>query len=304
MTDTLRRRHAARRPRRARRPPGGPARPAGRRRRRRRTWPAAPTCRADLAALDEVRDLLAGAPDVGPVPGDLVDRLDQALAGAAAEPGASVASTTVVPLRAPGRPRARAACGCCRWPRSSSWSLAGGALGVSALLNAAAAAATTAARRRRTPAATRLGRRGRREHLPGDRHRPRLDAATPCATPAPAARQRHARPDGRRPARVTAGGRRRLEELRQRRAAQPRARRRASRAGSRGGPALADCVTDLAGEPVTPVAVDLAQLRGRAGGRAAAAHPGRPGHGGRLRRAARLPPGRRYLLTSPACHAS
>ena len=247
-----------------------------------------PTCRGDLAALDEVRDLLAGAPDVGPVPADLVDRLDLALAGAAAEPALSVASTTVVPLRAPET----------KGPRGMRvlqmaavlvLIFAGGALGVSALLNAGGGssedAGTTASERRR-----RLERLGRRGHVPGNCHRPRLDARGPARGGA-RARQRRPRSGSRRPARFTAGDRRRLDELRKRRGAQPLVRRRAGRpTGGRPGPGR---LRDRARRrPGGPGRRGPGQLRGPAGGGAAAAHPGRSEHGGCLRREARAAPRR------------
>ena len=156
-------------------------------------------CRGDLAALDEVRDLLAGAPDVGPVPADLVDRLDQALAGAAAEPALAVASTTVVPLRAPETKSPRGM----RVLQIAAvlvLVLAGGAIGVSALLNGGGnsddAGTTSADAGGDASAETAAA-----GHLPGDRHRPRLDRDDPAGRRA-RARRRRARPGRRRPARA------------------------------------------------------------------------------------------------------
>ena len=217
------------------------------------------TCRGDLAALDEVRDLLAGAPDVGPVPADLVDRLDLALAGAAAEPALSVASTTVVPLRAPET----------KGPRGMRvlqmaavlvLIFAGGALGLSALLNAgggssedagttaseaggdasdSAAAATfpvTATGRDWTPEAL-------QEAAPG----------LASGALAPAAVGQLASPPAADDDSKSSGN---DVEERSRALADAPAGRLA------GGPALADCATELAGEPVAPVAVDLASFQG------------------------------------------
>lgn len=218
-----------------------------------------PTCRGDLAALDEVRDLLAGAPDVGPVPADLVDRLDLALAGAAAEPALSVASTTVVPLRAPET----------KGPRGMRvlqmaavlvLIFAGGALGVSALLNAgggssedagttasdaggdssdSAGAATfpvTATGRDWTPEAL-------REAAPG----------LASGALAPAAVGQLASPPATDDDSTSSGN------------AEERSRSFADAPAGRlaGGPALADCATELAGGPVAPVAVDLASYEGQ-----------------------------------------
>ena len=178
-------------------------------------------CRGDLAALDEVRDRLAGAPDVGPLPADLVDRLDLALAGAAAEPALSVASPTVVPLRAPETKSPRGM----RVLQIAAvlvLVLAGGAIGGVGAEQRAAAAATTAPRLPSEAGGDSAAEAGRRGHLPGDRHRPGLDATRPCR------RRRPGSPAGAlAPAAVgqlgrAAGARRGLEELRQRRRAQPR----------------------------------------------------------------------------------
>src|SRR5688500_3797167 len=57
-----------------------------------------PACRTDSAALGESPGRLAGAADVGPMPDELADRLDEALA---AEPRS--ASVTITPLAAARR---------------------------------------------------------------------------------------------------------------------------------------------------------------------------------------------------------
>jgi hypothetical protein len=44
-----------------------------------------PTCQAELAVQREVRELLAGLPDPGPIPPDVVDRIRATLAGLAAQ---------------------------------------------------------------------------------------------------------------------------------------------------------------------------------------------------------------------------
>jgi anti-sigma factor RsiW len=59
-----------------------------------------PTCRTDFAALGEIPGQLAGAADVGPMPDELVSRLDEALA---TEP--RTASVTITPLAAARRNR-------------------------------------------------------------------------------------------------------------------------------------------------------------------------------------------------------
>jgi len=218
------------------------------------------TCRGDLAALDEIRYLLAGAPDVGPVPADLVDRLDLALAGAAAEPAPSVASTTVVPLRAPET----------KGPRGMRvlqvaavlvLIFAGGALGVSALLNAGGGSSNDAG--------TTSSEAG------GDGSTDMADAATFPVTAtgrdwtpealqeaapglasgalAPTAVGQLASPPAADGDSKSSGN----EEERSRALADAPAGRLA------GGPALADCATGLAGEPVAPVAVDLASFEGQ-----------------------------------------
>ncbi len=59
-----------------------------------------PACRTDFAALGEISGRLAGAAEVGPMPDELADRLDEALA---AEP--RTASVTITPLAAARRNR-------------------------------------------------------------------------------------------------------------------------------------------------------------------------------------------------------
>ena len=91
-----------------------------------------PACRGELAALDAVRHRLAAAGPVGPLPDDLVDRLDRALAAAATEPDSTAASRTVIPIRSPQRDTPR---GMRLLQAAAALVLvfAGGALAVSAL---------------------------------------------------------------------------------------------------------------------------------------------------------------------------
>ena len=213
-------------------------------------------CRADLAALDEVRDRLAGAPDVGPVPPDLVDRLDRALAGAAAEPALTAVGPTVVPLRAPET----------KGPRGMRvlqiaavlvLVLAGGAIGVSALNNSggsngdsatsaeAGGDASAGAADEATFPVTATGRDWTAASLQEAAPGLATGAIAPAAVGqlgAPAAPDDESKSSGNDSSRQLADA--------------PAAR-------LAGGPALADCATELAGEPVTPVAVDLASYEGQ-----------------------------------------
>jgi hypothetical protein len=72
-----------------------------------------PACQADLRTQMHVRSLLAGLPDPGPTPPDVVDRLEATLRRLAAEQGASgddsalAASHTVVPMAAAAERRRR-----------------------------------------------------------------------------------------------------------------------------------------------------------------------------------------------------
>ena len=218
------------------------------------------TCRSDLAALDEVRDLLAETPDVGPLPAELVDRLDVALAGAAAEPALSVASTTVVPLRAPET----------KGPRGMRvlqmaavlvLILAGGALGVSALLNAGGGGSNDGATSSSEAGGDAAGDAAGPDTFPvtatGRDWTPEaLQEAAPglaSGALAPTAVGQLASPPAADDDSKSSGN----EPERSRALADAPAGRLA------GGPALAECATELAGAPVAPVAVDLASYEGQ-----------------------------------------
>ena len=89
-------------------------------------------CSADLDAIAGVPDVLAGAAEVGPMPEDVVRRIDRALTDAAAAPYSGTATRTVTPLpdRRGSSPRGM------RILQAAAvivLLLAGGALGISAL---------------------------------------------------------------------------------------------------------------------------------------------------------------------------
>jgi hypothetical protein len=91
-----------------------------------------PQCRAELAALTGVRERLAAAAEVEPMPAEVVARLDRALAGVAAEPASTAVTRSVIPLREPQRSSPRGL----RWLQAAAvvvLILAGGAVAVSAL---------------------------------------------------------------------------------------------------------------------------------------------------------------------------
>ena len=58
-----------------------------------------PQCRAELAALTGVRERLAAAAEVEPMPAEVVARLDRALAEVATEPASTAVTRSVIPLR-------------------------------------------------------------------------------------------------------------------------------------------------------------------------------------------------------------
>lgn len=60
---------------------------------------ACPDCAADLEAITSVPGLLAAAAEVGPVPDDVVRRIDRTLADATAATAPATAARTVTPLR-------------------------------------------------------------------------------------------------------------------------------------------------------------------------------------------------------------
>lgn len=212
-----------------------------------------PRCQAELAALTGVRERLAAAADVGPMPADVVARLDQALAGVAAEPASTAVTRSVIPLREPQRSSPRGL----RWLQAAAvvvLILAGGAVAVSALRGAdndnggtASSAAGAGTADKRVPGAagsypvTASGRHWTKQSVTAGV--PQLLAGTlsPALPPSSFAAQDD-----------TSGSASAPREL----AGVPAAR-------LAGGPALADCVTELAGGPATPLAVDLATFDGQ-----------------------------------------
>jgi hypothetical protein len=204
-------------------------------------------CAAELDALTAVRVTLAGAADVGPMPADVAARLDQALAAVAAEPASTATTRTVTPLRSPAASSPRGI----RWLQAAAvvvLLLAGGALGLSALLDAGGSsdnaatssgdAGSAAAPKAADSAAfplTASGRDWTQESVKAAT--PQLLAGSLSPTLAPASGG------------DSGGPTREFAEA-------PAARLAA-------GPALADCVTELAGGPVTPLAVDLARYDGK-----------------------------------------
>lgn len=215
-----------------------------------------PACRGELAALDEVRDRLAAAGPVGPLPDDLVDRLDQALAAAATEPGSTAASRTVIPLRSPQRDTPR---GMRLLQAAAALVLvfAGGALAVSALDGLGGSSSQDSA-----------------GGAASDAGAPKATAGFPVSASGrdwTAATLREAAPrlaTGDLVPTTTsglAGDFRASPEASDPEASDGAARELAEAPAGRlsGGPALAGCATQLAGAPVTPVAVDLASYEGK-----------------------------------------
>jgi hypothetical protein len=211
-----------------------------------------PACRGELAALDAVRDELAAAGPGGPRPDDLAQRLDQALAVAATEPGSTAASPTVIPLRSPQRDTPR---GMRLLQAAAALVLvfAGGALAVSALdglggsssQDSAGGAASDAAAPKATAGfpVSASGRDWTAATLRAAAPRLATGDLVPTATSGFGAEDSTASPE------ASGGTARELAEAPAGRLA--------------GGPALASCAAQLAGAPVTPVAVDLASYEGQ-----------------------------------------
>jgi hypothetical protein len=201
-------------------------------------------CTADRLALTEVSGLLADAPDVGPVPDDVAERLDTALA---AERRGTAAAVTVTPLAAP-----RPAFGM-RVLQAAAvlvLLLAGAGLAVTAIQGGGGERSTSEAGGVAADAAspqsaaafpvTASGRNWSQETLP--EAVPQLvdgSLAPPVPKDATAG-------DG--SAAPEAGASRELADNPVGRLA--------------GGPDLANCVTALGDGPVTPLAVDLASWQG------------------------------------------
>ena len=211
-----------------------------------------PRCRAELAGLTGVRERLSAAADVGPMPADVVARLDRALAEVAAEPASTAVTRSVIPLREPQRSSPRGL----RWLQAAAvvvLILAGGAVAVSALHGADNGDATaTSGSAAGSPDKRVAGAAGSYPVTASGRHWtkqsvtagvPQLLAGTLSPTLPPSSFS--AQDD-------TSGS-----------AVAPRELPGVPAARLAGGPALADCVTELAGGPATPLAVDLATFDGQ-----------------------------------------
>lgn len=211
-----------------------------------------PQCRAELAALTGVRERLAATADVEPMPAEVIARLDRVLADVATEPASTAVTRSVIPLREPPRSAPRGL----RWLQAAAvvvLVLAGGAVAVSALRGSddnngtASSAAGSAGKDDQRAAAdgsypvTASGRHWTKESVTAGV--PQLLAGTLGPTLPPSSFS--AQDD-------TSGSPAAPREL----AGVPAAR-------LAGGPALADCVTELAGGPATPLAVDLATFDGQ-----------------------------------------
>ncbi|MDQ1600946.1 MAG: hypothetical protein QOD68_2420 [Actinomycetota bacterium] len=216
-----------------------------------------PRCRAELAALTGVRERLAAAAEVEPMPAEVVARLDRALAGVAAEPASTAVTRSVIPLREPQRSSPRGL----RWLQAAAvvvLVLAGGAVAVSALRgsddnnSSASSAGGAGAVDKRADAAgaypvTASGRHWTKTTVEAEV--PRLLAGTLSPTLPPSTFSTENDTGG-------SGGSGGSAEA-------PRALAGVPAARLAGGPALADCVTELAGGPATPLAVDLATFDGQ-----------------------------------------
>jgi hypothetical protein len=211
-----------------------------------------PRCRAELAALTGVRERLAAAAEVEPMPAEVAARLDRALAGVAAEPASTAITRSVIPLREPQRSSPRGL----RWLQAAAvvvLILAGGAVAVSALRGAgngeSNATSGSAADKAAAPEAaggsgypvTASGRHWTKESVTAGV--PQLLAGTLSPTLPPSSFSAEDNGTGA--------------------AEAPRALAGVPAARLAGGPALADCVTELAGGPATPLAVDLATFDGQ-----------------------------------------
>jgi hypothetical protein len=209
-----------------------------------------PRCRAELAALTGVRERLAAAAEVEPMPAEVVARLDRALAGVAAEPASTAVTRSVIPLREPPRSSPRGL----RWLQAAAvvvLILAGGAVAVSALRgsdngsfkDSGGGTAGSADQRAAAPGSypvTASGRHWTKASV--EAGVPQLLAGTLSPTLPPSGFAAEDNANGSVAPRELAGV--------------PAAR-------LAGGPALADCVTELAGGPATPLAVDLATFDGQ-----------------------------------------
>jgi hypothetical protein len=209
-----------------------------------------PQCQAELAALTGVRERLAAAAEVEPMPAEVVARLDRALAEVATEPASTAVTRSVIPLREPQRSGPRGL----RWLQAAAvvvLVLAGGAVAVSALRGSdnngvATSSGSSAGKADQRAAAdsypvTASGRHWTKESVTAGV--PQLLAGTLGPTLPPSSFSAQDDASG------SAGAPRELAGV-------PAAR-------LAGGPALADCVTELAGGPATPLAVDLATFDGQ-----------------------------------------
>jgi len=210
-----------------------------------------PQCQAELAALTGVRERLAAAAEVEPMPAEVVARLDRALAEVATEPASTAVTRSVIPLREPQRSAPRGL----RWLQAAAvvvLVLAGGAVAVSALRGSDNNGVATSSGSSDGKADQRAAADGSYPVTASGRHWtkesvtagvPQLLAGTLGPTLPPSSFSAQDDASG------SAGAPRELAGV-------PAAR-------LAGGPALADCVTELAGGPATPLAVDLATFDGQ-----------------------------------------
>lgn len=206
-------------------------------------------CRRDDEALSAVRVRLASAAEAGPMPADVSTRLDEALADAGRREGswASAATVTVTPLAAASSRRTPTGSRVLQAAAAAVILLAVGALGVSALGGGGGRGSTSgSAGAPRSKSATAAG------------HFTVLATGTSYTQSSVAASvPRLLSAKGPRAAAATTGSA----------AAGSNAGPAATPpppglARLRSGPALADCITALADQPATPLAVDLATYAG------------------------------------------
>ncbi len=209
-----------------------------------------PRCQGELAALTGVRERLAAAAEVEPMPAEVVARLDRALADVASEPASTAVTRSVIPLREPQRSSPRGL----RWLQAAAvvvLVLAGGAVAVSALRGAdndnfkdsSAGTAGSTGARAAAPGSYPITASGRHwTKTSVEAGVPQLLAGTVSPTLPPSSFGAEDNANG---------------------SVAPRALAGVPAARLAGGPALADCVTELTGGPATPLAVDLATFDGQ-----------------------------------------
>ncbi|MGH8969891.1 MAG: hypothetical protein ACRDV1_08085 [Actinomycetes bacterium] len=211
------------------------------------------SCRSERAGLDRVRAALEEAGDVGPMPADVAARLDSALTASPDAPGAVGASRTVTPLQRPV-PRTSRSTRLLQAAAVLVLLLAGGAIGVSAFVGERADQVAGSADGAAEDAAPKAA--------PGEF--PVISSGTDYTADSV----------------VTAVPRLLASTSRTRLNAPQEYSTDAGAEASdlRGGKPLADCVTNLAEGPVTPVGVDLAEFNGRPAAVIVLPTPGDPTH--------------------------